>query len=45
MTIQSPFPAMGSGEIFRTESDTETEIMYLDMPRFDAAPLIAIATW
>lgn len=45
MAIQSPFPGIGSGEIFLTESGTETEIMYLDTSRFDAAPLIEIATW
>jgi hypothetical protein len=41
MTIQSPFPAMGSGEIFLTESGTETEIMYrhrFELPEFSKLP-------
>ncbi len=43
MTIQSPLPAMGSGEIFLTEGGTETEIMYrhgFELPEFCMLPLL-----
>ncbi len=43
MAIQSPLPAMGSGEIFLTEGGTETEIMYrhgFELPEFSMLPLL-----
>lgn len=43
MTIRSPLPPMGSGEIFLTEGGTETEIMYrhgFDLPEFCMLPLL-----
>ena len=43
MTIQSPLPPMGSGEIFITEGGSETEIMYrhgFELPEFSMLPLL-----
>ena len=43
MTIQSPLPPMGSGEIFLTEGGSETEIMYrhgFELPEFSMLPLL-----
>lgn len=43
MPIQSPLPPAGSGEIFLTESGSETEIMYrhgFDLPEFAMFPLL-----
>ena len=43
MTLQSPMPPMGSGEIFLTEGGSETEIMYrhgFELPEFAMFPLL-----
>lgn len=43
MTIPSPLPPAGSGEIFLTEGGTETEIMYrhgFQLPEFAMFPLL-----
>jgi S-methylmethionine-dependent homocysteine/selenocysteine methylase len=43
MTIQNPFPSMGSGSVYLTEGGTETEIMYrhgFELPEFAMFPLL-----
>jgi homocysteine S-methyltransferase len=43
MTIQAPFPPIGSGDIFLTEGGSETEIMFrhgFELPEFAMFPLL-----
>lgn len=43
MSIQSPLPPMGAGELFLTEGGSETEIMYrhgFELPEFAMFPLL-----